>query len=302
MKVLDILEARYHSPSYVGWADSIIHNKTHSRRDAVKSVPLQDVDQLIRDFKKTYGVPFVSNKDSDGLQYYMWEGRPEEGPFYNIIFWPHNGDLFVNMSSQNPVQDPSDLRMFEAKLSNKYRLEDFRLGDKIIITSKMKHGIERRGAEVRHIDHGGYGLVGYRGRQIGDHPQAGQGSFDPKKVGSHPYGKQHIEIVSRRRQYGKIREAKYYGDHAIAGIIKGILSRQERAHQKVFGIEAEELDEVVAAISRNFGEPRSYSEHSFYWRAMSDDGNAYVLDIGFAEHVFPTYQLTIEGPFLPKKK
>ena len=79
-------------------------------------------------------------------------------------------------------------------------LSDFKLGERLILVSRMKNGEERRVAYVIAIDYNGNGLVTFGGcdgarllSQERDRDgsrllDAGQGAFDPTKLGTKPFG------------------------------------------------------------------------------------------------------------------
>lgn len=68
-------------------------------------------------------------------------------------------------------------------------LEQFQVGDVLLINSSSKRGIETRGAVVTCVNREGWGLVHYQGFPArGCERETGQGAFDPAKVGTTPYG------------------------------------------------------------------------------------------------------------------
>lgn len=88
------------------------------------------------------------------------------------------------------------------------QLSDFRIGDHIIIITRMRHGIERRAARVTLINHNDLGLVGFGpdyffAEEKGIPGQvSGWGSFDPAKVGEATFGNIGVEITSSAREGG----------------------------------------------------------------------------------------------------
>ena len=74
-----------------------------------------------------------------------------------------------------------------------WALDDFKVGDILLITCRymsLETVEETRVAVVHHVNYNGNGLVGYGPprHSHGKTLSCGQGSFDPKKVGSKPFG------------------------------------------------------------------------------------------------------------------
>jgi len=90
----------------------------------------------------------------------------------------------------------------------------------------------------------------------------------------------------------QLHEAGYAGDHAIVGVIKNMIAMQI-VSDKFFDIQPNDLKHVVDSITKNFGKPRMYSDHTYYWIVNVDDHNAYALDIGYDEMIDPPYGITI---------
>lgn len=88
------------------------------------------------------------------------------------------------------------------------KLEDFKLGDVLIITTKMRHGTERRCAVVSDLNYNGLGLVQHQPCRFAGLLHSGYGSWDPADVGSKPFGKQKVEIV------GSAKGRNWCYDHA----------------------------------------------------------------------------------------
>jgi len=69
-------------------------------------------------------------------------------------------------------------------------LNDFKVGDVLLITETHKHHKEVRAAQVSCIDYKGNGLVtieGYWG-MTDKYLPTGQGAFDPKEIGTKKFG------------------------------------------------------------------------------------------------------------------
>lgn len=86
-------------------------------------------------------------------------------------------------------------------------LKDYRVGDTIIINSRLRDRTERRIAQVVHINYRGNGMVGFapvtsaHDRQFAEEhglQHSGQGAFDPAKLGTKPFGKQSVALIGRR--------------------------------------------------------------------------------------------------------
>ncbi len=82
------------------------------------------------------------------------------------------------------------------------RLSDFQVGDKIIIVTKSLRGIEKRVAEVRLINHNNLQGITYGPTYHKDYLHSGQGHFDPKEIGKHPYGIVDVKMFYRRPRPG----------------------------------------------------------------------------------------------------
>jgi hypothetical protein len=68
------------------------------------------------------------------------------------------------------------------------KLEDFKPGDLLEITSRGKRGEEVRAAYVTLVNYNGCGCVTYAGRSVEGMMATGQGAFDPTQVGTTYYG------------------------------------------------------------------------------------------------------------------
>jgi len=80
-------------------------------------------------------------------------------------------------------------------------INDFRVGDLLVLTSRSKQGEERRAAVVTAVDYNGNGRVTYAGdfRDGGLLP-SGQGAFNPAFVGRFRFGfSVAVEVVGHRR-------------------------------------------------------------------------------------------------------
>lgn len=69
-----------------------------------------------------------------------------------------------------------------------YKLEDFKPGDVLLITSHSNRGLDTRRAYVTCVDYNGNGRVTYADLPGSGLLGSGQGAFDPTKVGTTEYG------------------------------------------------------------------------------------------------------------------
>ncbi len=107
----------------------------------------------------------------------------------------------------------------EAKLAlRRKQLSDFHVGD-IILLVYRHHGIEKRIAEIRSVNHKGHGGhhengITFKDAYHKDYLSSGQGWFDPTELGEHEYGMVDVEMFKRSTTpgwtRGAIREARYY--------------------------------------------------------------------------------------------
>lgn len=67
-------------------------------------------------------------------------------------------------------------------------LEDFKPGDLLVITERLKVGEFRRAAQVTAVNYNGNGRVTFEGRSDPELMETGQGAFDPAKVGTTHFG------------------------------------------------------------------------------------------------------------------
>lgn len=67
-------------------------------------------------------------------------------------------------------------------------INEFKPGDRLIITSRNRQGEERRAAVVTIVNYNGNGLVTYSGDYREGFLPTGSGAFDPAKVGTTPFG------------------------------------------------------------------------------------------------------------------
>lgn len=80
----------------------------------------------------------------------------------------------------NQTNQPEDIMTYS----------DYKIGDTLLLTYKMKSGYDTRIAEVFDINYNGNGLVTYvdrYGNNLG-FMTSGSGAFDPKTVGKKPFG------------------------------------------------------------------------------------------------------------------
>lgn len=82
------------------------------------------------------------------------------------------------------------------------KLEDFKIGDIIITTTRMRPGLERRCAQVTDLNYNNLGLVQISPCKHEGLLDSGYSSFDPADVGSKHFGKQSIEFVGHRKIRG----------------------------------------------------------------------------------------------------
>ncbi len=78
------------------------------------------------------------------------------------------------------------------------KLSDFKIGDILVITTRMRAGTETRCAQVSDLNYNGLGLVQHcpcRYKRLLD---CGYGSWDPADVGAKQWGKQRVEIVGNK--------------------------------------------------------------------------------------------------------
>lgn len=87
-----------------------------------------------------------------------------------------------------------------------YKLSDFQPGDLLVITSRSKAGEERRAAIVTTVNHNNNGQVAFAGWSTNGILPAGQGAFDPAKVGTTPYG-----LTVAVEKVGHQKPSKSYG-------------------------------------------------------------------------------------------
>lgn len=68
-------------------------------------------------------------------------------------------------------------------------LNDYNVGDVLILTSRSNQGEENRGAIVTAVNYSNLGLVTYTGYKAeGCELTAGSGAFNPIRVGTTPFG------------------------------------------------------------------------------------------------------------------
>lgn len=82
------------------------------------------------------------------------------------------------------------------------KLNNYKVGDLLLITSKMKCGKETRAARVVHINYNGNGLVGYTGTfEIDGYIPTGQGAFNPEEIGTKKFSFHNkVEVVGHIKQ------------------------------------------------------------------------------------------------------
>ena len=77
------------------------------------------------------------------------------------------------------------------------KIQDFNIGDILLVTSKTRNGYETRIAQVSEINFRNNGLITYQGyyNSQKDFLQTGQGAFDPEKIGKKPFGTISICVI-----------------------------------------------------------------------------------------------------------
>ena len=74
-------------------------------------------------------------------------------------------------------------------------LTDYKVGDILLITHKMKNGYDTRIGQVSCINYNENGLVTYYSHQSPDFLSSGSSAFDPEKIGKKPFGVISICVV-----------------------------------------------------------------------------------------------------------
>ena len=158
-------------------------------------------------------------------------------------------------------------------------VDDFDVGDKIILTSKMKSGIERRVAKIRSVRRT---YVTYKewyvtkqdikrfGNEISNMPTSGQGALWPEDIGQNRYGLMHVEIVGRgpKRRDGSLRlqEARYGGSSDFINQVMDLIKKHQNSEK--FSVERfikTHVDEAQELLTKQFGKPTRNKHHSYYW-------------------------------------
>lgn len=79
------------------------------------------------------------------------------------------------------------------------KIQNFKPGDILLITHKMKSGYDTRIAQVSCINYNNNGLVTYNGYYSGmAFLESGSGAFDPEKVGKKPFGTIAICVIDHK--------------------------------------------------------------------------------------------------------
>ena len=83
-------------------------------------------------------------------------------------------------------------------------LDDFQVGDKLLITHRTRNGYDTRSAEVFCINYNGNKMVTYTGRNLtfdgGGFMLSGSGAFNPETIGKKPFGIVAVCVVSHGTQ------------------------------------------------------------------------------------------------------
>ena len=86
--------------------------------------------------------------------------------------------------------------MKEKKEIKMKKLNDYKVGDILLITSKMKSGEETRAARVTAINYNNNGHVTYTGTfRVEGYIPTGQGGFKPEEIGTKKFGFHHKVVV-----------------------------------------------------------------------------------------------------------
>ena len=78
------------------------------------------------------------------------------------------------------------------------KLNDFKVGDLLLIHYNFRNKTEIRAARVFDINYNDNGLVTYEGDYKSDFLQTGQGAFNPERLGDKKYGIVKVERVGFR--------------------------------------------------------------------------------------------------------
>ena len=146
-------------------------------------------------------------------------------------------------------------------------VDDFDVGDKIILTTKMASGTERRVAKIRSVRRT---YVTYKewyvtkqdikrhGEEIKGYLTSGQGALWPEDIGQNRYGLMHVEIVERgpQRRDGSLRlqEAKYGGARDFIDQVMDLI--KEYQHSEKFSVEryvGTPIEQAKEMLTKQFG-------------------------------------------------
>ena len=86
------------------------------------------------------------------------------------------------------------------------KLNEFKQGDIILMTTRTKRSTEVRSAIVSSVNYNGNGEIGftdYYDKVDGANGlSSGSGSFDPERLGAKPFGLIAVKIVGHKKHYG----------------------------------------------------------------------------------------------------
>lgn len=77
-------------------------------------------------------------------------------------------------------------------------LANFKTGDILLMTTRMKKGEEVRAAQVYFINYNGLGLVTFGDYYLEGYLPSGQGAFDPQKINERPFGLIKVEVIGNK--------------------------------------------------------------------------------------------------------
>lgn len=78
------------------------------------------------------------------------------------------------------------------------KINDFKVGDVLLVTTKMKNGYETRSAQVFCINYKNNGLVTFTGINLHGFESTGSSAFDPQKIGKSLFGIKEICVVDHK--------------------------------------------------------------------------------------------------------
>ena len=76
------------------------------------------------------------------------------------------------------------------------KINDYNIGDVLLITHKTKNGYDTRMGQVSCINYNGNGLVTYESRYSSDFLSSGSSAFNPEVIGKKPFGVVSICVIN----------------------------------------------------------------------------------------------------------